>query len=76
EIRITGLDESVTVEEVRYLITETGDYNADEVKISPIRWRYNCMGSVWIQCPLVSSNALADIGKIRIGWTVAKIELL
>ncbi|XP_019883893.2 uncharacterized protein LOC109610185 [Camponotus floridanus] len=67
EIRITGLDESVTVEEVKHLITETGGCNNDEVRISPIRRMYNGMGSVWIRCPLVSANALAQTGKIKIG---------
>ncbi|EFN61739.1 hypothetical protein EAG_08063, partial [Camponotus floridanus] len=76
EIRINGLHESVTVEEVRQLITETGGCNNDEVKISPIRRMYNGMGSVWIRCPLVSANALAQTGKIKIGWTIARIELL
>lgn len=41
EIKVTGLDESVTIEEVREIIAEYGGCTAEEVKAGEIKWMYN-----------------------------------
>lgn len=41
-----------------------------------IRPMNNGLFMVWAQCPLASAIQISASGKIRIGWTVARIELL
>lgn len=75
-MRITGLDESITKEEVRSKIVEIGECHVEEVKVGEIRWRFNGLGNIWAQCPLSSANKIMSTGKIKIGWTVARAEIL
>lgn len=76
EMRIVGLDESVTKDEVRDTIAYYGECNADEVITGEIRWMYNGLGMIWLKCPLSAANKAAKEGKIRIGWTVGRVEIL
>lgn len=36
----------------------------------------NGLFSVWVQCPLRAANKVAQKKRIKIGWTVARVELL
>lgn len=76
EIRLIGLDDSVGTEEVRSVIMENSDRFSADMKVGNIRRFSNGQGSIWVQCPLAVAIKLAEVGKIKIGWTIAKIELL
>lgn len=76
EIRLTGLDDSVTQEEVRSVIAREGQCPVDNVRTGPIRVLNNGLGAVWIQCPLAAALVVSRPGRLRIGWTIARVELL
>jgi len=76
EMMITGLDESVTKEEVVDIIIEYGECLAEEIKVGVIKRMYNGLGMIWARCPLRAANVMAKEEKVRIGWTIAKVELL
>lgn len=48
----------------------------DEIKIGEIKWGYNGLGMIWLRCSLVAANKISRDGRIRIGWTMARVELL
>lgn len=76
ELRISGFDDSITSEEIRYIISQKGDCNIDDVKVGSIKWMANGLGTIWAKCPLMSANKLVANNKIKMGWTIAKIEML
>lgn len=76
EIRITGLDDSVGLEEVGAIIMENSKCSLADIKMGNIRRFSNGQGAIWVQCPLAEAIKLAELEKIRIGWSVVKIELL
>jgi len=78
DIRIAGLDDSTTKDEVQIIVAEKGDCTLDDVKISEIRWMPNGLGTVWLQCPLGAANRIIEKenGKLKIGWTVARAVVL
>lgn len=76
EVRLVGLDDSVSIAEVRAVIAKEGDCVEEDVKPGPIRQMYNGLGSVWLQCPLSAAIKVSEKEKIKIGWTVARAELL
>lgn len=81
EIRITGLDISVIKEEVIDTIMEQGDclrgqkLGEKEIRTGDIKELYNDIGMIWARCSLRATSTLANLGKIRIGWTMAKVEM-
>ena len=77
EIRICGLDDSIQPEEVRERVAAEGGCNIEEVKTGEIMRRSpRGLGTVWVQCPALAAKALADKGKIIIGWVSARVEVL
>lgn len=76
EIRISGLDESVSKEELMAAIANVGNCPIDEVKIGDIRRSTNGLGSVWARCPATVAKAAVTAGRIMVGWVSARIEAL
>lgn len=76
ELRLIGLDDSTSKEEIEFAIAEVGDCNIQEVTVGTIRPTRSGLGTVWARCPLQSALAIAKKGKIQLGWTVVKTELL
>ncbi|XP_029171147.1 uncharacterized protein LOC114940594 [Nylanderia fulva] len=76
EVRLIGIDDSVASDEVADVIAATGGCAPSEVKVGVIRPMTNGLFTVWAQCPLGAANKASQTGKIKIGWTVARIEML
>jgi len=76
ELRLVGLEESITKEEIEYAIADEGECNIREVMVGIIRPTRSGLNAVWIRCPLKSAIVIAKKSKIRIGWTMVKTELL
>lgn len=76
ELRVIGFDESVTAEEIIETLCRIGGCYTVDIKTGPIRTMANGLGMVWAQLPAVAAAKVAEEGRIRIGWTVARVELL
>jgi len=72
ELRLQGLDDSVTREEVIGSVAGLAGCRAEDLVVGEIKSLPNWLGSVWLRCPVAVSNKLIEVGKWRIGWaTVA-----
>lgn len=76
ELRVVGFDESVSVEEISEVLSKSGGCPLEEVKIGPIRTLNNGLGAVWFQLPVAAAAKVANLERIRLRWTVARVELL
>lgn len=76
ELRIFGLDDSVREEEVACVLATLGGCLEEEVKVGEIRYMSNGLRMVWVQCPLEVAIKATSGGRIKIGWSSARIELL
>ncbi|CAB3249920.1 unnamed protein product [Arctia plantaginis] len=76
ELRISGLDDSVTAEDVRAVIREKTGCSADNVRVGTIRPGPGGLGAVWVSCPVASAKVLADAGRLLIGFVSARITVL
>lgn len=74
ELRLVGLDESVSIHEIQDAVVEKGGCMKDEVRVGPIRFTGCGLGVAWVQCPLVSANKISSEGRIRIGWSSVRVE--
>lgn len=76
ELRIWGLDDFVYAEEVNYVVADLGDCLSGEVEVGSIVKMANGLGSVWVRCSLMAAIRVATQNKMRIGWTIVRVELL
>jgi len=75
-MRVRNLDASISSEEVRAALAKEGQSPLDEIKIGTIKRSSNGLGTLWAQCPLVSANRIEESGKVRVGWVMAKVDIL
>lgn len=76
ELRIFGMDESISADEVREAVAKEGECKSEEVKVGKIGRTRTDSGVVWIQCSKKSAVMIADKQRIQIGSTTVRIELL
>lgn len=55
EIRIIGLDDTVSADEVISVVADLGGCANVDIKIGAIRLMANGLGTVWVQCPLAAA---------------------
>ncbi|XP_029176112.1 uncharacterized protein LOC114944390 [Nylanderia fulva] len=78
EVRLTGLEKSITLAEVVEAIVAFGKCEQEKIQTGDIKISPNGLGSLWARCPLVAANRLmADNGgRIKIGWGHVQVTLL
>lgn len=76
DLRLSGFDDSVGAAEIAEVIAENGGCSPRDVKIGEIRKLKNNLCTVWLQCPLAAAVKAAGHEKVKIGWTLAKLQLL
>ncbi|CAH2093263.1 unnamed protein product [Euphydryas editha] len=75
-IRIAGLDDSVTTEMVAAAVAKTGRCDVGSVKAGEVSVGPGGLGMVVARCPIAAAKILADGGKILIGWSSARVQVL
>lgn len=77
ELRLTGLDDTATSEDVRQAIASAGECSADSVKSSEPRRSGMGLWTATAKCPIDAAKKIVDEGKkIFVGWVSAGVKLL
>lgn len=76
ELRLVGLDHSISIQEIQDIIREKGGCPDSEIKMGPIRPMRNGLGMIWVQCPLTAANRICALGRVKIGWSSVRVESL
>lgn len=58
------------------MVAEKEGCDIMDIKVGEIRPTQDGLRAVWVRCPIPVANKLASMGRIRIGWIYAKVELL
>ncbi|XP_011858653.1 PREDICTED: uncharacterized protein LOC105556182 [Vollenhovia emeryi] len=76
ELRIKDLDDSISEEEVRGVVAREAECDPTDVRVGKIRVAPNGLGTAWVQCPLTEAKKVSAKRRIRIGWVIARVEIL
>ena len=76
EMRISGLDDSVTPAEVASAVARAGECSVDAVKTGEIRQNAFGLGTIWVRLPIAAANKAANKGRILVGFVSAQVRLL
>ncbi|XP_045534330.1 uncharacterized protein LOC123721075 [Papilio machaon] len=76
EVRITGLDDSVTAAEVVESMAREGGCAADSIRSGKLAFGPRGDGSLWLSVPVAAAKKVTDAGRVRVGWTSARVVLL
>lgn len=76
ELRVSGLDDSVTSEELVAAVAKSGGCLLEAVKSGEIRRSPRGMGTAWVRCPVEAAKTLTAGGRLLVGWVSASVKLL
>lgn len=76
ELRLIGLDDSVSSGEITEVVAELGECKPGEIKVGLLRPMFNGLRSAWVQCPLAAAVSISSQARVRIGWSMIRVELL
>lgn len=76
DLRITGLEESITRQDVIDAVAAKGGCNPDQVKAAEIRFGPNGAGSVNLKCPISAAKVILNGGRLLVGWSSARVRAL
>ncbi|XP_072948465.1 uncharacterized protein [Epargyreus clarus] len=76
EMRITGLDDSVTPEDVAVAVARDGGCPREGIKVGIIRPTPRGVCSVWVRAPVAAVRKIGNVGRLLIGWVSARVEVL
>lgn len=72
-IRVVGFDESVNASDIASGIAALGGCDGTEVTVIPITPMRNGLFMTWIRCHATAAVKASKVGKITLGWTVARL---
>ncbi|XP_063367026.1 uncharacterized protein LOC134655493 [Cydia amplana] len=75
EMRISGLDDSVTEEELAAAVAKVGGCALEAVKVGRISRTPTGLGTAWARCPVAAAKKVAE-GRLLVGWASANVKLL
>jgi len=76
ELRLRGLDDSITREEVIGAVAELAGCRAEDLAVGEIRFLPHWLGSVWVRCPVAVSNRILEESRLRVGWATVMVKPL
>jgi hypothetical protein len=86
ELRVTGLEDSITPEVAAVIAAAGGGYQAAEVSVGVTRATPRGLDSLWLRCPLTAARKIGGGGsgggrdgpggKLHIGWSAVSISPL
>lgn len=68
EIRISGLDEDTTADDVVEAVARQGDCDRSEIRAGNIRRNRQREGDMWVRCPRSAALELSGKRRMKIGW--------
>lgn len=74
ELRITGMDDSISPDQVKEEIVKKTKCARDSVKVGNMVASPSGLFSLWVRCPQTAADALGD--RLLVGWVSARIAHL
>jgi hypothetical protein len=76
ELRVHNLVDSASVEQVAEVVAKAGGCQTGQIWMGEIKQAPSGLFGVWLRAPQAAAHKVAALGKVVVGWTVAKVELL
>ncbi|EFN86417.1 hypothetical protein EAI_16114, partial [Harpegnathos saltator] len=76
EVRIIGLDDTVTKGAVRQAICSVAKCPSEDIQTGEVRQSSGGLSAIWIHCPVKVAHSLTAARGLQIGWTRAAVRLL
>ncbi|XP_045502712.1 uncharacterized protein LOC123699740 [Colias croceus] len=74
DLRVSGLDASVTADDLKDAIVTRGECLVDQIRVSQIRQDRTGLYGAWVNCPVTVAKKLTET-RFLVGWVVARVRV-
>lgn len=75
-LKLVGLDDSVTKEKIANAVVSAGGCLVDAVTVSEVIHGSRGSMTAVVRCPCEAGKAIVEKGRILVGWSAAKVQVL
>ncbi|KAL0860027.1 hypothetical protein ABMA27_010342 [Loxostege sticticalis] len=75
DVRLSGLDDSVTKDEVAEAVSRDGGCAVDSIKVGEIRESWAGNGTVVVKVPVAATKKISQ-GRLLVGWVSCRVQVL
>ena len=76
DMRILGLDDSVTAEDVVAAVARTGGCPPDQVRAGALRPGFTGLQTITVSCPVSAAKKIQEGRRLLVGWVSAQVKVL
>ncbi|XP_067216855.1 uncharacterized protein [Linepithema humile] len=76
QLRLSGLDDSISIQEIKNTIAKEGSCDILNVTCGTIRHVRGGLGVAFVQCPVAAAVRILERGRLVIGWSTIGVEAL
>lgn len=76
ELRVTGLDDSASANDVAAAIARVGGCSVAAVNVGEVRLDRMGLGTTWVRCPVTAAKKVEQGGRLQVGWVSAQVKVL
>lgn len=76
EIRVSGLDEDTTPEDVIEAVARQGECDRNDIRVGNICRNRQGEGDISVKCPRSAAVELSRRRRMRIGWVGARVDIM
>ncbi|CAH0402029.1 unnamed protein product [Chilo suppressalis] len=76
DMRIFGLDESITLDDIKEVVAKRGGCCPREVTAGGVNPGSGGMWGTLVRCPAWAARKVAEGGRIKVGWSQAQVKVL
>ncbi|XP_045500774.1 uncharacterized protein LOC123698235 [Colias croceus] len=74
DLRVSGLDASVTENDLKDAIVTKGECLVDQIRVSQIRQDKTGLYGAWVNCPVTVAKKLTE-ARFLVGWVAARVRV-
>jgi hypothetical protein len=73
ELRVVGIEISVDKEELWEALASATGCGSSQIQVGKISVSRGGLGFAWVKCPVAGARKLAQDGKIKLCWSIARV---
>ncbi|XP_045496920.1 uncharacterized protein LOC123695199 [Colias croceus] len=74
DLRVSGLDASITANDLKEAIVKKGECSAEQIRVSQIKKDKTGLYAAWVNCPVTAAKKVSE-ARFLVGWVAARVRV-
>ncbi|CAG4916804.1 unnamed protein product [Colias eurytheme] len=74
DLRVSGLDASITANDLKEAIVIKGECSAEQIRVSQLQKDKTGLYAAWVNCPVTAAKKVSE-ARFLVGWVAARVRV-